>query len=315
MLLFKRPKQPRGFAKDVGPARRAVKAAVAASKKLDQIPEVWREEKYKRAFAAAQHDKCGYCETFALNHPAPMDHHAPARELQVLAREGFEVDGHYHVRDRETPQVSATGYHWLAFAWSNWVLTCERCNTGWKRGLFPVLEDMRSGFTQAPEGAWRLGGIEGAKAFVGVNAPRPPHPRRRFTPLLLNPFGPEDPVDHLEFSEHGQIAPRDGSDRGRETIRTCGLHRESLRKVRSSLAKLVHGEVTWLLQTLRAGDHGAAWKSTKLLLSLGAESSAHAGMVRSIVLSQLARRWPELEILEKKLRPAVVHEKRKHARR
>ena len=44
MLLLKRPAQPRGFVRDVAPARRAVKAAIAAGKNLDQVPEVWREE-------------------------------------------------------------------------------------------------------------------------------------------------------------------------------------------------------------------------------------------------------------------------------
>jgi hypothetical protein len=299
MLLFRRPGEPKGFSKHVAPARRAVRLAVAAGQKLDQIPEVWREEKHKRAFSVAQHGKCGYCETFALNHPAAMEHHAPKGELQVLVAEGSEAEDLYNVRDRETPEISATGFHWLALAWDNWLLACERCNTGWKRSLFPVREDVA--FLEAVEVAYRLGGIEAVKALLATKAPRPPHPRRKLTPLLLNPFGPEDPVDHLDFGRLGGIAARNGSDHGRETIRTCALHRESLRRIRQGIAMDAFRHVERLTHALAAQDLDAAGRAVHDLLSIGGEDRAHAGMVRCIVLSQLALRWPQLEALAKKL--------------
>jgi hypothetical protein len=303
MLLILRPKPPGGFSKDVALARRAVKLAIAAGQTLDSIPPRWREERYKRAFAAAQHDKCGYCETFALNHPSPMDHFAPKREVHVLVNEGVELDGLYHVRDRETLTISATGYHWRTFAWDNWLLVCERCNTGWKGSLFPVRE--HGGFARALESTYLHGGIEGAKAAIAIAAPRPPDPRRKLTPLLLNPFGPEDPVDHLEFSQLGGVAPRRGSAHGTATIRTCGLHRESLRRVRHGFATDAYRHVERLLCALEDGDSVKALSASQDLLSLGAASRPHAGMVRCIVLSQLALRWPALEKLAQKLEPAA----------
>jgi|HubBroStandDraft_6_1064221.scaffolds.fasta_scaffold580706_2 hypothetical protein len=68
MLLFRRPGQPKGFAKHVAPARRAVKLAIAAGQRAGQIVPIWRDEEYRSAFIAAQHDKCGYCETKVSNH-------------------------------------------------------------------------------------------------------------------------------------------------------------------------------------------------------------------------------------------------------
>lgn len=278
MIRLQRPKQPRRFLKDVAPARRAVARAVATGQKLDDIPELWRDERYKGAFIAAQHGKCGYCEAFTLNHPPPMEHHAPKGEVHTLVAEGTEGRQvrypSYKVVGRETLEISATGDHWLIYDWKNWLLACERCNTGWKRSLFPVRE---------------------------VPHPCPPRQDRKVTPLLLSPFGPADPIDHLEFSERGEITPRGGSVRGRETIRSCGLHRESLRKSRSGIAGDTCREVSWFRDALKEPDYRAAWKSVQRLLSLGGEDRAHAGMVRCLVLSQLALRWQDLEVLAAKL--------------
>lgn len=279
MFLFERPQEPKGFAASVADARLIVAQRVASSQSLDGIPEIWRADTHKEAFAEAQQDRCGYCETFTLNHTPPMEHYAPKGEVQKLDNEGQEGKkasrSSYRVVDRETPQISATGYHWLTYEWTNWLLACERCNSGWKKSLFPVAEDPH---------------------------PCPPEQGKKFTPMLLNPFGPEDPVGHLEFTERGEIAPRSGSARGRETIRTCGLHRESLRKQRKVFAEDAYREIFWFRDAMKRPDHESAWKSVTRLLSMGAKDHPHAGMVRCIVLSQLAQRWPDLERLAQRLR-------------
>ena len=58
------------------------------------------------------------------------------------------------------------------------------------------------------------------------------------TPLLLHPFGAEDPVDHLRFNELGEICGI--TDEGKATIEVCGLWRESLRDARSEKAELAY---------------------------------------------------------------------------
>lgn len=303
MLRLQRPKAPEGFSKAMTSVRRAVKDAIAAGRTLDDLPSPWRTDEHKRSFVSAQRDKCGYCETFVLNHPAAVDHYAPKGEIRMLFTDGVEAGGLNKPRDRQTLAVSATGYHWLAASWANWVLGCERCNTGWKRSIFPLQDDVTSGFTAALEAAYALGGLEAAKAALDANRPPAPDSKRSFTPLLLNPFGPEDPIEHLEFSEHGQIAPRNGSERGRATIRTCGLHRESLRRSREPIAADAFRLVRRLKRALDAAELDKVETAVTDLLFLGAEKRIHAGVVRAIVLSQLALRWPDLEALARRLRP------------
>ncbi|WP_437837469.1 hypothetical protein [Sorangium sp. So ce1153] len=274
MLRFRRPKPPKGFAKEVDAARRVVARAIAAG----QVPEFhpsWRKGEYKREFVAAQHGKCGYCETYLLNHPPAMEHYAPKGEVEALANEGVEADGIYGVRDRDTQQISRTGYHWLAYDWNNWLLACERCNTGWKRSLFPVREDPH---------------------------PCPPTPDQPYTALLLSPFGVDDPVEHLEFSVLGEVIPRDGSEYGEATIRTLGFsRRESLRNVRQGFAADATQHARGLEQALVDGKLDIAQIHTEELISLGGEERLHAGMVRSIVLSRLGLHWSQMEELAEKL--------------
>src|SRR5262249_48042689 len=142
---------------------------------------------------------------------------------------------------------------WLAFAWKNWLLACERCNSGWKRTLFPVREDANLG--RALETVYRLGGMAGGETLLSEQAAPPPKPTPKNSTHVLSPFGPEDPVEHLAFTTIGQIAPRDGSEHGRETIRTCGLHRESLRRARQGIAMDVFRHIERLIRALADHDH------------------------------------------------------------
>ena len=235
-----------------------------------------------------------------LEHPAAIDHHAPKAQVQVLLNDGFEAPGLYNVRERETVEISDRGYHWLMFDWKNWLLVCERCNSGWKRALFPLREDEDSESVRVRQTIYRLAGIEAAKAACPDASCRP-NRRRKVTPLLLGPFGPEDPVEHLEFTSLGDVVPRSGSEHGQATIRTCGLHRESLRKARQSFAEDAFRHSERLLWALRDNDLDKARAAVEDLLSLGAENRPHAGMVRSVVLSRLGYRWRDIENLAKKL--------------
>lgn len=271
MLRFERPPRPKGFARIVGPFAREVRNAIAKGMPPD-FPEVWSQ--FKDQLCDAQHGKCGYCETFAMNHPAAVEHFAPKGDVHELIQEGQEANSLFNVKGRVTVQISPTGYHWLAYAWENWLLACERCNTGWKRSLFPVKE--------APH-------------------PCPPAPSRSFTPLLLNPFGPQDPTEHLDFDSLSTVVPKGGSIYGEATIRTCGLDRESLRKAREGIAADANRHIDRLLKALAEDDYKSARNAAEDLLSLGSERRAHAGMVRSIVRCKLKASFSDLPALAKRL--------------
>jgi hypothetical protein len=270
-----------GYAVKARAAERIMRADIAAGRDPSFDEQIWQA--HKGAFSAAQRDKCGYCEQPSLNHPGTVEHYAPKSEIQALADPGAEHIRTANVLDRRTPAISRPGYWWLAYAWDNWLFACERCNTAWKRSLFPVREGDRV---------------------------LPPTQSTKETPLLLNPFGPADPSLHLSFSRVGQIAPRNRSLRGEATIQTCGLDRESLRRQRQGIAADANRHADIVQLALNQQDLRRAHDAVINLLSLGAEARAHAGMVRSIVWATLDCRWPDLERLEAKLlaktRPRVI---------
>lgn len=272
MLQFKRPPRPARFAATVRKASKAVETAILAGNKPLFDEALWK--KHKAAFIRAQHGKCGYCEQISLNHPGAVEHYAPKSEVQDLVAAGHEVAPTAQVKDRQTPSLCAAGYWWLAYSWDNWLFSCERCNSAWKRCLFPVSSKNRT---------------------------LPPQRSQKERPLLLNPFGRVDPVAHLRFDPIGQIAPRDGSVRGKATIETCGLDRESLRSARQGLARDTYRHVQRLEKALADADHTKAHHAIEDLLSLGAKHRAHAGMVRSIVNVALNISWRDLSRLKNRL--------------
>lgn len=110
------------------------------------------------------------------------------------------------------------------------------------------------------------------------------------TPLLLNPLHNTEPVRHLAYDRAGQIAPRQDSDAGWETIRTLGLDRESLRGRRHDVARTACDLVTQLART--AGTAREQAKSD--LHKLGQPQKEFAGMVRSIFEAETGHRWTDL---------------------
>lgn len=80
------------------------------------------------------------------------------------------------------------------FDWANHYLACSYCNSNQKRDRFPVDAD-------------------------GL-------------PLLID-VAAEDPLDHLVFDPvTGDVAPRNGSEKGRATIEVFGLNRQVAREGR-----------------------------------------------------------------------------------
>lgn len=108
-------------------------------------------------------------------------------------RDGCEVDvEHFRPCSR---------YWWLAWSWDNQLAACKRCNGSSHKGdNFPLRDEAR-----------RL-----------VAEEMPPGAEE---PLLIDPSA-EDPIDHIQFKRVAGLwvpVPRNGSVRGRETIKTLGL--------------------------------------------------------------------------------------------
>lgn len=105
---------------------------------------------------------------------------------------------------------SEPGYWWLAYRFDNLYFACSSCNRP-KRDHFPLQPGARP---LAPE----------------------EHPRTTAEPLLLLDPGFDHVEDHLTFEwlpTGYQIAPVNGSERGRWTIKILGLDRDDLTKLRN----------------------------------------------------------------------------------
>jgi hypothetical protein len=118
-----------------------------------------------------------------------------------------------------------------------------------------------------------------------------------------------DPALHLTFDRIGQVHARRRSDRGQATIRTCGLDRESLRSARYHTAADTYRHSQRLLVAVNKGDRAGIQNAIEDLLSLGDEKRAHAGVVRSIVMTVLGCKWDQLRVLSKEF--DVSHSRRR----
>ncbi len=284
MLKLKRPEMPPGFSQDVLQVKTEIAQKIGqlianpqpVSKKQRRVkildfPEIWKD--YKVHFTQAQHEKCGYCEVYVTpGQSGDVEHYAPkgdVRELDDYAP-GHEVPFSSSVEGRKTKVLSQFGYWWLAYDWSNYLLSCSVCNQRWKGAIFPVQEKPRT---------------------------IPPSQATQETPLLLNPYSDIDPGQHLRFSDFGQIEACGNSLFGKETIRTCGLDRDSLVKARREKSKRAYQLVRALSQAVKSENRAEIKKVLRDFYEMGREEYEFAGMVRIIFVENCGICWKDLEDL------------------
>lgn len=138
-------------------------------------------------------EKCAYCEQ-------------QVRSNQHGDVEHFRPKGAVTDQDNKTVVVTLTtgksidhpGYPWLAYEWTNLLLSCQKCNQVLKHMRFPV---------------------DGTHAHM---------PQGKEQALLIHPGGDEEPDAHLEFRKNGLVAAKSNNARGVETIKVYGLNRNEL---------------------------------------------------------------------------------------
>jgi 5-methylcytosine-specific restriction endonuclease McrA len=100
-------------------------------------------------------------------------------------------------------------YWWLAWTWENLLFACMDCNREHKKEQFPLVDEVR-------------------RLVAGHDPPGDEQP------LLIDPYdGSVDPAREIEFrreyvQRRERWRPYGLTERGRETIRICGLDRPSL---------------------------------------------------------------------------------------
>ncbi len=106
---------------------------------------------------------------------------------------------------------------------------------------------------------------------------------------MLNPFD-DDPVLHLNYNDFGQIIGI--TDRGRATIETCGLDRESLRNAREEKAQRMD---RLLREFLGTADNLEKQNIIREIIEMGKQDYAHSGMIRSMIYHEFELTWRDLE--------------------
>jgi hypothetical protein len=261
MMRFKALPEPAGFAAAV----KASKDEIAKQIKAKQPPDFTGREKwkdFKKDMAAATFGKCGYCEVDVWTvdrFKGDVEHYRPKGRIDVSVK---QPDGSV-----ATTVQFASGYYWLAYEWTNYVLTCNPCNSAHKKNLFPV----KAMLAAAP--------VEGSEANE--------------VPLLMSPFGRRDPLKHLLFDEFGVVGPRGVSEFGSQTIAVCGLDRGPLRKKRAKLAKLVRRQL--MVLTDPAANREAVQLALDTIAGMGSADMEHAGMVRAMFTDATGHPWSFVE--------------------
>ena len=161
-------------------------------------------------------------------------------------------------QQKRSDTLGRPGYYWLAYTWSNLFLSCQLCNQRHKKNLFPLADPAQRARNHTND----LAAEE---------------------PLFVDP-GLDNPEEHITF-ESELALPRDGSERGRITIKELGLNRPELQAIRHDhyvLMKTLHAV------TVRWPDTEEAQQAQALLDRRTADEAQYASMVRCAVGDRFA---------------------------
>ena len=152
-------------------------SADSGATEFDFDNKVYAHATVKTMLKREQHGKCAYCERSLNGDYGAVEHFRP--------KGGYATaDGVLH----------KPAYYWLAYDWDNLLLSCDECNTGCKRNLFP-LED---------ENARSIGRRDTSKEV----------------PLLINPAqnDPGDSICFVRFIVKPRLTDGKESRKGRTSI-------------------------------------------------------------------------------------------------
>ena len=158
------------------------------SAKFEFDKDIYGHISVKNALSCAQHGKCCYCESrFGGTSYGAVEHFRPKGSVQQCRKQSMEYPG----------------YYWLAYAWTNLLVSCEKCNTTHKRSQFPLADESARARNHHDD----------------VDAEQP---------LFIDP-AQEDPRQHIRFRGAAVFSI---TVRGKETIEGVGLRRHALVEAR-----------------------------------------------------------------------------------
>ncbi|TAD96948.1 MAG: hypothetical protein EAZ97_13135 [Bacteroidetes bacterium] len=146
----------------------------------------------------------------------------------------FEIE-HYRPKKEVTEDKNHNGYYWLAYEWTNLLISCPYCNRGTnaKHNKFPIIGNRIYSENYLINKHFDIDSFNLEKL------------QELEQPLLLHPEI-DNPISHLIFKNNGKILGI--SQRGRATIRICNLNRSLLKSRRWKKIKTVHKSLKLLIE-------------------------------------------------------------------
>ncbi len=176
--------------------------------------------------------KCAYCERY---YKLDVEHYRPKGRIT----------------DLENKEISATGYYWLCYEWSNLLPSCISCNReGGKSDKFPILGP------RVTNPSFRTGNLVKTRCLVSCN-----HFMQEI-PCLLNPEmdGPED-YFAFEIVSTGlgiKMIGIDTQGRGNATIAMCKLNRPEIKVERQKVVQEFSSGIASLFSLYQARKRSRA---------------------------------------------------------
>jgi len=124
-------------------------------------------------------------------------------------------------KTKRKDRLKKPGYYWLGYTWSNLFFVCGPCNTK-KGNIFPLNNEANR--------------AKNHNYNISVEKP-----------LLLDPAGRKDPINHIKFNDE---LPYGVSTEGKRTIEICKLDREGLNKERRLHLDLIEDKVLIIIAQL-----------------------------------------------------------------
>ena len=163
--------------------RKAVKQGLNFS-----LSSIYRAKDVKRQLRNDQHGKCAYCERYLNGDYGAVEHYRPVKAYQQC----------------QGSPLQSPGYYWLCYDWKNLLLSCDTCNSSYKRNLFPLADERERNIAEE-----RID---------------------KEIPLIINPVY-DDPGTYIEYRQYevcaksvGQL----GTIKGETTIKIFHLNDDPL---------------------------------------------------------------------------------------
>lgn len=248
MIRIRKPNTPPSSLRKKGPAANKRQCDHYARPSTEPPPEfeaaIYNDRAVRQALSEAQHGKCAYCECKLTRMDGDVEHFRPKAAV--------------HQEREEQPLTP--GYYWLAYEWSNLLLTCQHCNQirsrkdarRGKGNLFPL-------------------------ANPALRARSPADALEREQPLLINP-STEDPTPHLTFERE---CVRALSERGAACITILGLDHPALEERRRDHFQRLEALRLSLGELQNRGERHLATRIRELLAASCKDSAEFAAMARS----------------------------------